>query len=136
VGGRPIEVAIEVPPGLTVVTDRLKLRQMLVNLASNAAKFTEAGRITLAAAPAGGGAVLRVRDTGIGIRQEDLDRLFVPFGQLEEALTREHEGSGLGLVITRSLAHLLGGRVLVESRPGQGSTFTLELPAAPPQRPE
>jgi signal transduction histidine kinase len=132
VGERPIEVACEAPGDLTVHTDAQKLRQILVNLASNAAKFTERGRITLGAAPAATGARLWVTDTGIGIRQADLERLFVPFGQLEEALTQAHEGTGLGLVITRSLAHALGGDVAVESRHGHGSTFTVHLPLTPP----
>lgn len=132
VGERPIEVTCEAPGDLTIHTDSQKLRQILVNLASNAAKFTERGRITLGAAPAATGARLWVTDTGIGIRQTDLERLFVPFGQLEESLTKTHDGTGLGLVITRSLAHALGGDVAVESRHGHGSTFTVHLPHATP----
>jgi signal transduction histidine kinase len=128
VGEKPVEVRTEVPPALVVHTDPHKLRQILVNLASNAAKFTDRGAITIRASEAPGAAGFTVADTGCGIRAEDLPRLFVPFGQLEEAHTKTHAGTGLGLVITRSLATLLGGRVLVESRRGEGTTFTVELP--------
>ncbi len=127
-GEKPVEVRVQVPDGLVVRSDPGKLRQMLVNLASNAAKFTDRGAITIRAAAAGGTARFAVADTGCGIRAEDLPRLFVPFGQLEDAHTKTHAGTGLGLVITRSLASLLGGRVLVESRRGEGTTFTVELP--------
>jgi signal transduction histidine kinase len=130
VGNKPVEVDVEVPAGLVFRTDAHKLRQMLVNLASNAAKFTDEGSITIRIAEGDGGVRLAVADTGCGIRPEDLGRLFVPFGQLEDAQTKTHAGTGLGLVITRSLATLLGGRVLVESRRGEGTTFTVELPVA------
>jgi signal transduction histidine kinase len=137
----PVEVRCEVPAGLAVWTDPHKLRQILVNLASNAAKFTDRGSIVLrAGAPprppsADAAATIRfaVSDTGCGIRDEDLPRLFVPFGQLEDAQTKTHAGTGLGLVITRSLATLLGGRVLVDSRRGEGTTFTVELPRGTPE---
>jgi signal transduction histidine kinase len=136
VGEKQVEVRTEVPADLVVRTDSHKLRQILVNLASNAAKFTDLGSIVLRAAAAprasspGAPDTIRfaVSDTGCGIRAEDLPRLFVPFGQLEDAQTKTHAGTGLGLVITRSLATLLGGRVLVDSRRGEGTTFTVELP--------
>lgn len=136
-GEKPVEVVVEaagLPPEL--VSDGPKLRQIALNLASNAAKFTEAGRITLGAAVEGGALRLWVDDTGIGIKDEDLARLFVPFGQLDDARDRRQEGSGLGLVITRSLAQLLGGRVEVQSRRHHGSTFTVHLPVQLPARPE
>ena len=126
---RPVVVELEdelAPP--SVVTDGQKVRQILTNLASNAAKFTEEGRITVGAAAEPGGLRLWVADTGVGIHERDLARLFKPFGQLDDALVKQHEGTGLGLVITRSLAHLLGGRVEVVSRRGVGSTFTVHLP--------
>jgi signal transduction histidine kinase len=133
VGQKPVRVGVEAAPGLALETDRHKLRQILVNLASNAAKFTEQGEVVLSAAREGEGMRLAVRDTGAGIREEDLGRLFVPFGQLEDALTKAHEGTGLGLVISRSLGSLLGGRVEVQSRFGEGSTFTVHLPGSPPR---
>jgi signal transduction histidine kinase len=132
-GGKPLEVSAWAPAGLRVQTDRLKLKQVLLNLASNAVKFTDRGRVELGADGEGDGARLWVADTGVGIRPEDLDRLFVPFGQLEEAISKAHEGTGLGLVIARSLAQLLGGRIEVESLHGTGSTFAVHLPAVPPR---
>ncbi len=127
-GEKPVEVRAEIPPGLAVETDLQKLRQILVNLASNAAKFTERGAIVLRAEAVRDAVRLAVADTGCGIRAEDLPRLFVPFGQLEDAHTKSHAGTGLGLVISRSLATLLGGELTVASRRGEGTTFTLELP--------
>jgi signal transduction histidine kinase len=135
VGEKPVEVRTEVPPGLILETDPQKLRQILVNLASNAAKFTDRGAVVLRAERDGELVRIAVADTGCGIRTEDLPRLFVPFGQLEEAHTKSHAGTGLGLVITRSLATLLGGRVSVTSRHGEGTTFTVELPLALPETP-
>ena len=132
-GAKPVEVRCEVPTGLVLETDPHKLRQILVNLASNAAKFTDQGEITLRADADAGWVRISVADTGCGIRPEDLPRLFVPFGQLEDAATKSHAGTGLGLVITRSLATLLGGRVTVASRRDAGSTFTVELPRSPPE---
>jgi hypothetical protein len=135
VGPRPVRVEVAVEPGLELSTDRHKLRQIVLNLASNAAKFTDRGEIRLSAARGPGGVCIAVRDTGPGIAEEDLARLFVPFGQLEDALTRAHEGTGLGLVISRSLAMLLGGRVEVRSRLGEGSTFTVCLSEPQPGSP-
>jgi len=128
-GEKPVAVVVEAD-GLpaSILTDGQKVRQIALNLASNAAKFTEAGRVTIGADVEAGVLRLRVDDTGIGIREEDLARLFLPFGQLEDARDRRHEGSGLGLVIARSMAQLLGGRVEVESRHHHGSTFTVHLP--------
>src|SRR6266508_5354040 len=95
-----------------------------------AAKFTDRGLIVVRAEADRCGVRVAISDTGCGIREDDLPRLFVPFGQLEDAHTKTHAGTGLGLAITRSLASLLRGRVVVQSRRGEGSTFTLELPHA------
>lgn len=128
-GEKPVPVVLELDEAPdAVVSDGQKLRQILTNLASNAVKFTERGRVVIGAAAQPGGLRLWVTDTGVGIRREDLDRLFTPFGQLADALVKQHEGTGLGLVITRSMAHLLGGRIEVASRRGAGSTFTVHLP--------
>lgn len=132
-GDKPVEVRTEVPRELVLETDPQKLRQILVNLASNAAKFTDRGEVVLRAEAGPELVRIAVADTGCGIREEDLPRLFVPFGQLEDAHTKTHAGTGLGLVITRSLATLLGGRVAVASRRGDGTTFTVELPRFPPE---
>ena len=112
-----------------------KLRQILYNLLSNAIKFTpDGGRVSLRAHVEGRMVVLSVSDTGIGIAEEDREKIFEKFrqaaqpGQLEGVLTREHQGTGLGLSIVRELAKLLGGDVHLESRSGQGSTFTVKIP--------
>ena len=119
-----------------MVTDRSKLRQILVNLLSNAIKFTDRGEIALAARVDGDAMCFEVRDTGIGIAMEDLQRIFDPFWQVEQTHSRRAGGTGLGLSVTRALARLLGGDVAVESTPGIGSRFEVRLPlegAAPPR---
>jgi signal transduction histidine kinase len=114
---------------IRMTSDVDKVRQILVNLAGNAVKFTDEGSVTLTLERRNGDVAFCVRDTGIGIAKRDLDRLFRPFAQLDTGLTRRHGGTGLGLYIARGLAELLGGRIEVESEPGKGSTFTLILPA-------
>jgi signal transduction histidine kinase len=118
------------PPGdsLVVETDQGKARQILVNLLSNALKFTERGQVAMRAVPDDGYVRFEVRDTGIGIAPEHLDRIFEEFWQVEQPTTRRAGGSGLGLSVSRRLAALLGGALSVESRVGEGSTFTLRLP--------
>ncbi|MGX7709009.1 response regulator [Methylobacterium sp. Gmos1] len=114
-------------------TDATKLRQCLINLLSNAAKFTEAGTITLHAArehrEGGDRLVFTVTDTGIGMSEEQQARLFQRFTQADASTTRRFGGTGLGLAITRAFAHMLGGEITVTSRLAEGTTFTLELPA-------
>jgi signal transduction histidine kinase len=110
-------------------TDGMKLSQCLLNLMANAAKFTRDGQIALRGRRDGAWLVFEVADTGIGISADALSRLFQPFVQADASTTRAYGGTGLGLAITRRLAVLLGGEVSVESAPGQGSTFTLRIPA-------
>ncbi|MEO6095412.1 MAG: PAS domain S-box protein [Fibrobacteria bacterium] len=121
------------------VGDARRFEQILLNLLTNAVKFTDHGEITLAAEWVGdylpSGAVQSVRalrievaDTGTGIRSEDLPTLFQPFRQVDSGLSRQHEGSGLGLAICRRLAGLMGGSIGVSSEWGKGSTFTVTLP--------
>ncbi len=118
---------------LRMVTDVLRLRQILVNLLNNAVKFTDRGTITLATHLAGDDVVFTVRDTGIGIPSEHLERVFEPFWQVEQAASRRVGGTGLGLSVTRRLAHLLGGNVTVQSTVGEGTAFEVRLPRVAPR---
>ncbi|MGE0595764.1 MAG: sensor histidine kinase [Hyphomonadaceae bacterium] len=112
--------------------DAARFQQAALNLASNAVKFTKSGRVTLRliADDLDGAAALRFEaiDTGIGIAPDVLPRLFKPFEQADSAMTRAYGGSGLGLVITQAIVHAMGGRVEVESTPGQGSRFSIIVP--------
>ncbi|MFF1544983.1 HAMP domain-containing protein, partial [Streptomyces sp. NPDC058291] len=135
-----IDTAAGAPADL--LTDDSRLRQVLRNLLSNAVKFTEQGGVELRIEPAAddevpsgvvrGGTVVafRVKDTGIGIPEQQLETIFGAFQQADGTTSRKYGGTGLGLSITREIAHLLGGAVTVDSTPGRGSTFTLYLPVA------
>ena len=115
--------------------DVTRVSQILLNLLSNAVKFTDHGAVRLSVRPIEQPGVLRIEvtDSGIGISPTDAQRLFNAFVQADESSTRRHGGTGLGLAITRSLVELMGGRIGVDSRPGEGSTFwcTVRLPAMP-----
>jgi PAS domain S-box-containing protein len=120
-------------PDAVASADRSKVEQVLLNLLSNAVKFTDSGgRIEISCGSVGNQVVVRVRDTGIGIPASQLDRIFQPFVQIGRSLTSPHEGTGLGLAISSDLADGMGGKLEVESRVGEGSTFSLTLPAAAP----
>ena len=112
----------------TVYSDQDKVRQIVLNLLSNAAKFTHTGRIILAAKKEGENLLISVADTGVGINAEALPRIFKEFQQADSSTTRQYGGTGLGLAISRNLARLLGGDIRVESKPAKGSTFTLCIP--------
>jgi signal transduction histidine kinase len=123
-------VVVVAQPDLGPVwTDGFKLSQCLLNLASNAAKFTRDGNILISAREEAGLLVFEVSDSGIGIAAEKLAQVFEPFVQADESITRTHGGSGLGLAITRRIARLLGGDVTARSVEGKGSTFTLTAAA-------
>jgi signal transduction histidine kinase/CheY-like chemotaxis protein/transcriptional regulator with GAF, ATPase, and Fis domain len=109
-------------------SDQDKVRQIVLNLLSNAAKFTHEGRILLSAKRTGDNLCISVADTGIGISEESLPRIFKEFQQADTSTTRQYGGTGLGLSISRNLARLLGGDLTVQSELGKGSTFTLVIP--------
>jgi len=126
-----LAVGVEIPRDLPPVrADKRALKQVLLNLLSNAVKFTpRGGRITLRASrDPGGGLHVSVADNGIGIAAADIARAMEPFGQVDSSLTRSYEGAGLGLSISQRLVTLHGGRLVLESEPGVGTTITVEIP--------
>jgi PAS domain S-box-containing protein len=134
-----LALRVELGPQVGAVnSDRRRVEQVLLNLLNNAIKFTEQGQVALAARVAEGAAgaassiQMSVADTGMGIKPEDLNKLFQPFQQIDSGLSRLHEGTGLGLAICARLAGLLGGEVRVASEWGKGSTFTFILPLQRP----
>lgn len=129
IDGKKIEVAWEIQEDLQLIeSDPLKIRQVFLNLISNAIKFTEQGRLTISAFNAEKGVRLSVRDTGIGIKEEDLGIIFDAFRQIEGSLDQAMGGTGLGLTIVKNTIEVLQGRIEVQSRFGEGSTFTVFLP--------
>jgi signal transduction histidine kinase/DNA-binding response OmpR family regulator len=112
----------------TFYTDRTKLKQSLLNLLSNAGKFTHDGQVKLEVRPGDSEFSFTVSDTGIGMNEEQQSRLFQAFSQAELSTTRQYGGTGLGLAITKHFCEMLGGNITVESTRGQGSTFTITLP--------
>jgi signal transduction histidine kinase len=130
---KPVELRQEIPPDLPCVTgDETRIRQVLLNLLGNAAKYTSEGTITLRITGKGKGMVqVSVIDTGIGIRPEDFEKIFEEFQQTEEAFALRKVGTGLGLPISRKFVELHGGKLWVESERGRGSTFHFTLPVAP-----
>jgi signal transduction histidine kinase len=122
-------VAIDIAEALTAYADPARVRQVLVNLLGNANKFTTNGAITITGRADGAQVHIAVRDTGVGIAPEQLSRIFDRFHQADDSSTRSTDGSGLGLAVTRELLQRMGGQVEVESAPGEGSTFTVTLPA-------
>ncbi len=127
--GKEVELRPDVDEAARAVfTDGLKIRQILLNLLSNAAKFTELGEITAKARAIGKDLEIVVEDTGVGIPQEQLRNIFEKFRQVDGSFTRTKGGTGLGLAIVRELSRVLGGRVDVASRLGRGTTFTVTIP--------
>jgi PAS domain S-box-containing protein len=126
---RGLTFRVEVPDQeVTLETDPRKVRQILLNLLGNAVKFTAQGEVSFRAERRGETMVMEVRDTGIGIAHEHLEKIFEPFWQAETEMHARVSGTGLGLPVTRQLVELLGGRMRVTSEPGRGSHFRVELP--------
>jgi signal transduction histidine kinase len=131
IAGSNLEVTTKATPGLSVIrSDRQKVKQILLNLLTNALKFTPRGSVTVTCAlhRSKRELAIAVRDTGIGIAEADQARIFEAFSQADPASTRETGGTGLGLAICQRLAAVLGGRITLESKVRQGSTFTLVIP--------
>jgi signal transduction histidine kinase len=110
--------------------DRRRIRQILLNLLSNALKFTARGTVTVRAYRTAEGMVMQVNDTGIGMRREDFSKALEPFGQVDSSLARKYEGTGLGLPLTRQMVELHGGHLELDSVLGQGTSVTVTLPAS------
>jgi HAMP domain-containing protein/signal transduction histidine kinase/CheY-like chemotaxis protein len=125
-----LDFEVTVAPGVPeqLFTDDQRLRQVLRNLLSNAVKFTELGHVSLSVDIAGDSVTFSVRDTGIGIADDNLQTIFGAFQQADGTTSRRYGGTGLGLSISREVAYLLGGEIRAESQLGEGSTFTLSLP--------
>lgn len=119
-------------PDTELNTDTQKVKQIVVNLAGNAVKYTEAGSVAVRCSVEAGKFRVSVSDTGLGIAREHLESVFEPFWQVQERRARRSGGTGLGLSVSRSLASMLGGSLSVESEVGKGSTFTLEVPVGTP----
>ena len=129
-----LEIAPETPRWLA--GDAVRARQILLNLVSNAVKFTQEGRIRIAIAPRAAGLEIAVSDTGVGMSAEQQAKLFTPFEQGDRSIARKYGGTGLGLSICRDLAQMMGGRITVASRLGEGSTFTVVLDLAATEAPK
>src|SRR5207247_6965354 len=115
-----------------IVADERKFKQILLNLLSNAVKFTpDGGRIDVLATREDSNAVIAVHDTGIGIAPEDQAEVFEEFRQVGRDYTKKHEGTGLGLALTKKFVELHGGKIWLESEPGRGSTLTFSIPLRP-----
>ena len=126
-----VELVKELDPELDFIeADKQRMKQILFNLINNAIKFskTDGGTVKVISKKAGGTAVISVCDTGIGIREEDMEKLFREFEQINPEITRKYGGTGLGLAISKKLTELHGGTILVESRYGEGTTFKFTLP--------
>ncbi len=128
-----LSIQVNLPPDLGLITaDQIRLKQILFNLLSNAVKFTDRGGVVVSGSIESGQLHVAVTDTGIGMRTEDMDRIFVEFSQVDASHARRHEGTGLGLALSKRLVEAHGGRIWLDSKFGEGSTFHVSLPLLPP----
>jgi signal transduction histidine kinase/CheY-like chemotaxis protein len=133
IASKRLNLTVDAPDTLPLVfCDRTRIREVVLNLLSNAARFTERGGVTVRAWQEDADVVVSVADTGPGISEEDGKRLFQPFEQLDASLRRRHGGTGLGLSISKGFVELHEGKIWVESQHGQGTTFYFRLPVDPP----
>ena len=124
-----LSLRADLPDDVTVSTDRRRLLQCMINLVSNAVKYTETGGISVVARDLGESVEIAVEDTGIGIDGKDVELLFTAFSRLESRLRTKTPGTGLGLYLTKKIAtEMLNGTITASSIPGKGSTFTLSFP--------
>lgn len=123
-----LALRLQLTQPLQVATDPTYLQQIVFNLLTNAIKFTAAGSITVSVEQAANQVAILIRDTGIGMQRSDLQYIFEPFRQVDQSLTRQHQGAGLGLAVTAALVNQLQGKITVNSQQGQGSEFRVELP--------
>lgn len=135
---KPIELKEEIEPGLPkIYVDRGRIRQVVLNILSNAAKFTDVGSITLRIFETTRNGqkfvCFAVTDTGVGVAQADIDKVFEPFRQIDSSEARRAEGTGLGMPISYRLVQLHGGELWLESKVGEGSTFSFTIPVQPAQ---
>ncbi|MFB0519208.1 MAG: sensor histidine kinase [Acidobacteriota bacterium] len=124
-----LELLVEIPEDITFFSDKRRIKQVLMNLVDNSVKFTDQGSLKISAKILKNHKVeVRVTDTGIGIKKENMKKLFLPFQQIDMSLTKSHKGTGLGLHLTQKLVNLLGGDISAKSEYGRGSEFTFTLP--------
>ncbi|HUX64136.1 protoglobin domain-containing protein [Sulfuricella sp.] len=127
-----LSIQVNLPPDLGLITaDQIRFKQILFNLLSNAVKFTDSGGVVISGSIEGSQLHVAVADTGIGMRTEDMDRIFVEFSQVDDSHARRHEGTGLGLALSKRLVEAHGGRIWLDSKFGEGSTFHVSLPLQP-----
>jgi len=128
-GKKGLDLTLSISPEIETITgDRRRLEQILLNLISNAIKFTEKGWVKIECEPEGDNVTIRVIDTGIGIKNEDMETIFQSFRQIDSGLTRKYEGTGLGLSICKRLVEIMGGKIWATSIWSSGSTFSITLP--------
>ena len=126
---KSIDLELDKPGGpVKVHADRRLIRQAIINLANNALKFTKKGGVTISVAEDDGSAVVAISDTGIGIAKDEIGKIFKDFHRVEQGLTSNYDGVGLGLTLTKRIVELHGGAISVESEPGKGSVFTMKFP--------
>ncbi len=128
-----LSIQVNLPPDLGMITaDQIRFKQILFNLLSNAVKLTDRGGVVVSGSIEDEHLHVAVADTGIGMRAEDMDRIFIEFSQVDASHARRHEGTGLGLALSKRLVEAHGGRIWLDSKFGAGSTFHVSLPLQPP----